>query len=326
MIPSQPSSPNTASNAIDVRDLRKSFKNVNVLHDVSFSVRTGSVFALLGSNGAGKTTTINILTTLIKADGGSATVCGFDIANNPDKVRRSISVTGQFAAIDVVLTGRENIELVARLRHLPHPADVATQLLAQFSLTDAADRRAATYSGGMARRLDIAMSLVGNPSLIFLDEPTTGLDPEARNQMWETIHSLTDQGTTVFLTTQYLEEADRLADTVAMLHKGTIAAIGTPAELKRLTPGGIIDLAFADDAQATQATRILSPAMKVTPGEPFDLVVETDGSVRQIAAMFIRLLDADLEPIGFAERIPSLDDVFFAITSRPLDHTEEIHQ
>jgi ABC-2 type transport system ATP-binding protein len=199
-------------------------------------VKKGSIFALLGSNGAGKTTIIKILTILLKQDGGTAAVNGFDVAAKPDSVRQSISLTGQFAAVDEILTGRENLIMIARLRHLKNPRQVADDLLKRFGLTDAADRRVSTYSGGMGRRLDIAMSLIGTPQLIFLDEPTNGLDPEARIEVWKTVKELAANGTTVFLTTQYLDEAEQLADRIAILHEGRIIANGTLADLKKLFP------------------------------------------------------------------------------------------
>jgi ABC-2 type transport system ATP-binding protein len=227
--------------AIRVRGVEKSFKDVHVLRGVNFDVRAGSIFALLGSNGAGKTTVVKILSTLLKADAGTATVHGIDVAANPGDVRDSISLTGQFAAIDDVLTGRENLVLIAKLRHLNDPGAVADGLLARFSLTDAGGRRAATYSGGMRRRLDIAMSLIGNPPVIFLDEPTTGLDPQARIEVWDTIKELAKVGTTVLLTTQHLDEAEQLADRIAILHKGTIIQNGTLTELKQLLPSATIE-------------------------------------------------------------------------------------
>lgn len=222
--------------AISVQGLKKSYKNIPVLKGVDFQVSKGSIFALLGSNGAGKTTIVRILSTLLKQDGGNATVNGFDVASKPGNVRQSISLTGQFAAVDEVLTGRENLVMIGRLRHLDNPHQVADGLLERFGLTDAADRRASTYSGGMRRRLDIAMSLVGKPQLIFLDEPTTGLDPEARIEVWKIVKELAGSGTTVFLTTQYLEEAEQLADRIAILHEGKIIVSGTLAELKKLFP------------------------------------------------------------------------------------------
>ena len=222
--------------AIRVQGIEKSFKDLHVLRGVDFDVEAGSIFALLGSNGAGKTTLVRILSTLLKADAGTATVHGFDVADDAGDVRESISLTGQFAAVDEVLTGRENLVLVAKLRHLKNPGAIADDLLARFSLTEAGNRKASTYSGGMRRRLDISMSLIGNPPIIFLDEPTTGLDPQARIEVWQTIKQLAKGGTTVLLTTQYLDEAEQLADRIAILHKGTIIQNGTLAELKNLLP------------------------------------------------------------------------------------------
>jgi ABC-2 type transport system ATP-binding protein len=227
--------------AIQVNGLQKSYKQLHVLKGVDLEVEKGSVFALLGSNGAGKTTVIKILTTLLKQDGGTAAVNGFDVAAKPDNVRQSISLTGQFAAVDEILTGRENLIMIARLRHLTDPRPVADDLLNRFGLTDAADRRVSTYSGGMRRRLDIAMSLVGKPQVIVLDEPTTGLDPEARLEVWKTVKELANNGTTVFLTTQYLDEAEQLADRIAILHEGKIIANGTLADLKKLFPAAKVE-------------------------------------------------------------------------------------
>jgi len=222
--------------AIQVQGLEKSYGGLSVLRGVDFEVAVGSIFALLGSNGAGKTTVVRILSTLLDADGGSASVRGFDVAAQAAEVRESISLTGQFAAVDEILTGRENLVLVARLRHLADPGAVADGLLERFALTDAADRRVSTYSGGMRRRLDIAMSLIGNPPVVFLDEPTTGLDPQARLDVWDDVRNLARQGTTVLLTTQYLDEAEQLADRIAILHEGRIITNGTLAELKQLLP------------------------------------------------------------------------------------------
>ena len=222
--------------AIHVQGLEKSYKKLRVLRGVDFDVARGSIFALLGSNGAGKTTVVNILSTLLKPDAGTATVDGFDVAAQPANVRESISLTGQFAAVDEILTGRENLVLVARLRHLKGAGQIADDLLARFQLTDAADRRVSTYSGGMRRRLDIAMSLIGNAPVIFLDEPTAGLDPQSRVEVWNSVRQLAGQGTTVLLTTQYLDEAEQLAGRIAILHQGRIIANGTLAELKQLFP------------------------------------------------------------------------------------------
>ncbi|MBU8858017.1 MULTISPECIES: ABC transporter ATP-binding protein [unclassified Micromonospora] len=231
----------TREPAIRVRGVTKSYQDLHVLRGVNFEVSAGSIFALLGSNGAGKTTLVRILATLLKASSGTATVHGFDVSSAPAEVRKSISLTGQFAAVDEVLTGRENLILVAKLRHLKNPAAIADDMLARFSLTDAGNRRAGTYSGGMRRRLDIAMSLVGNPPVVFLDEPTTGLDPQARIEVWQTVRQLAEDGTTILLTTQYLDEAEQLADRIAILHRGTIIQNGTLAELRQLLPAAKVE-------------------------------------------------------------------------------------
>lgn len=227
--------------AIEVKGLRKSFKDAEVLKGVDLEVKRGEIFALLGSNGAGKTTIVRILSTLLKPDEGTAAVNGFDVVSKPDNVRQSISLTGQFAAVDEILTGRENLIMIARLRHLDHPRQAADDLLNRFGLTEAADRKPSTYSGGMRRRLDIALSLVGKPQILFLDEPTTGLDPEARIEVWNIVKELADGGTTVFLTTQYLEEAEQLADRISILHEGRIIASGTLAELKKRFPSAKVE-------------------------------------------------------------------------------------
>jgi ABC-2 type transport system ATP-binding protein len=226
----------TTEHAIEISGLTKSYGDHAVLTGVDLSVPTGTICALLGSNGAGKTTVVRILSTLLRADGGAASVNGHDVATAPAQVRQSISLTGQFAAVDEILTGRENLVLVAQLRRLPDPGRIADDLLARFALTDAAGQRAGTYSGGMRRRLDIAMSLIGDPPVLFLDEPTTGLDPQSRLEVWRTVKALAGQGTTVLLTTQYLDEAEHLADRIAILHEGRIIADGTLAELKALLP------------------------------------------------------------------------------------------
>ena len=231
----------TATRAIEVRGLRKSFGDLEVLRGVDLTVERGSIVALLGSNGAGKTTLVRILSTLLRADAGTAEVTGIDVARDAASVREVISLTGQFAAVDEVLTGRENLVLIARLRHLADPGAVADELLATFSLTDAASRRAGTYSGGMRRRLDIAMSLIGDPKIVFLDEPTTGLDPQARIEVWDAVRRLAASGTTVLLTTQYLDEAEQLADRIAILHEGRIIADGTMADLQRLLPPATVE-------------------------------------------------------------------------------------
>ena len=227
--------------AIRVQGLKKSYKDLRVLNGVDFDVAGGSIFALLGSNGAGKTTLVRILSTLVTSDGGTAEVSGFDVATRPGEVREAISLTGQFAAVDEILTGRENLVLVAQLRHLPGPGAIADALLARFALTEAGMRKVSTYSGGMRRRLDIAMSLIGNPPVVFLDEPTTGLDPQGRLEVWAAVRELASQGTTVLLTTQYLDEAEQLADRIAILHDGRILVNGTLAELKKLLPPATVE-------------------------------------------------------------------------------------
>lgn len=301
--------------AIAVSHLQKSFKKVKVLDGVSFSVERGTIFALLGSNGAGKTTTINILTTLLNADSGTAHVDGYDVVKNAQNVRNRISLTGQFAAVDDVLTGRENLELIGELRHVKDAKGTATALLEQFDLLDAADRRVLTYSGGMRRRLDIAMSLIGSPSIIFLDEPTTGLDPQSRNSMWETIKKLAANGTTVFLTTQYLDEADQLADKIAILHKGKIVAEGTASELKRLLPQGQIELTFQDEKHLNAAASLLQGGKPSLNNEALTLTVTTDGSVTAFAQLLQRLEKAGIEVTEFTKKAPSLDDVFLKIVT-----------
>ena len=309
------------TNAIEVKHLEKGYKGVPVLHDVSFEVRRGTVFALLGANGSGKTTTINVLNTLIKADGGNAIVGGFDVATQPDRVRELISVTGQSAAVDYMLTARENLVLMGELRHVGDPQGVASSLLDKFDLNDAADRRLLTFSGGMGRRLDIAMSLVGEAPIIFFDEPTTGLDPQSRNDMWLTIRDLAGKGTTIFLTTQYLEEADRLADQIAILHGGRVVADGTPEELKAMVPAGLVELDFIDEADLAAAQRALGDGYELSQVDS-KLVVAGSGSVADMADMFIRLNNAGLEPTGFNAKAPTLDDVFFKILG---EDKEEAH-
>jgi ABC-2 type transport system ATP-binding protein len=307
-----------ATNTIEVRNLQKGYKGVPVLEDVSFSVARGTVFALLGANGSGKTTTINILTTLIKADGGTARVAGFDVATQSADVREQISVTGQFAAVDYVLTARENLVLMGELRHIADPEQTAAELLDKFDLNDAADRRLLTFSGGMRRRLDIAMSLVGEAPIVFFDEPTTGLDPKGRTEMWETIRELAKSGTTVFLTTQYLEEADRLADEIAILHGGRIVAEGTPDELKTMVPTGLVEMEFGEQEQLAAAQRVLDEQHHVNQVDG-KLVIATTGSVAEMADMFIRLKDSGIEPTEFTKQTPTLDDVFFKILDEEME-------
>lgn len=258
----------TAAPAIQVRGLEKSYKDLHVLRGVDFDVEKGTIFGLLGSNGAGKTTAVKILSTLLRGDTGTATVNGFDVARQSDDVRRSISLTGQFAAVDEILSGRENLILVARLRHLKNPAGIADDLLARFSLTDAGGRKVGTYSGGMRRRLDIAMSLIGDPPVVFLDEPTTGLDPQARLEVWETVKRLAGRGTTVLLTTQYLDEAEQLADRIAILHEGRIIANGTLAELKQLLPPAQVEYVEKQPSLEDVFLAIVGPAASTQTPAP----------------------------------------------------------
>lgn len=305
-----------ANLAIDVRGLKKSYKTVPVLKDVQFSVRKGSIFALLGTNGAGKTTTINILTTLLKADDGVITVDGFNVNNQASQVRKRISLTGQFAAVDGMLTARENLIMVAELRHVKQPGKTAEDLLRDFSLLDAADRRAVTFSGGMRRRLDIAMSLIGNPSVIFLDEPTTGLDPQSRNAMWEKIRQMAASGATVFLTTQYLEEADQLADDIAILHKGTIVARGTAPELKEMLPASQIELTFATRQVLEAAQKLFASAYTVVADkDSLSLMISANNDTSHVARIFAELGKHNIEVTGFTQHLPTLDDVFMKIVN-----------
>jgi len=312
--------PTAASPAITASGLRKSFGEKVVLDGVDLNVPEGTVFCLLGPNGAGKTTAVHILSTLMRADGGEVRVVGRDPAREPDAVRAAIGVTGQFSAVDGLLTGRENLLLMADLHHLPRAEGRrrAEQLLTDFELTDAADKRAATYSGGMRRRLDLAMTLVGEPRVIFLDEPTTGLDPRSRRTMWQIVRGLVGRGVTIFLTTQYLDEADELADRIAVLDQGRIVALGTAAELKRRVPGGHIRLEFLDEIGLTAAERVLEGA---TRDGDLALNVPGDAGVRALRALLTRLDDAGIEVDGLSVHTPDLDDVFFALTGRPTTET-----
>ncbi|MEU0410451.1 ATP-binding cassette domain-containing protein [Streptomyces griseorubiginosus] len=300
--------------AIAAYGLRKSYGDKTVLDGVDLAVPQGTVFSLLGPNGAGKTTAVKILSTLISADGGQARIAGHDLAAHPQAVRAAIGVTGQFSAVDGLITGEENMLLMADLHHLPRSEGrrVAAELLERFDLTDAARKPASTYSGGMKRRLDIAMTLVGDPRIIFLDEPTTGLDPRSRHTMWQIIRELVTGGVTVFLTTQYLEEADQLADRIAVLHDGRIAAEGTADELKRLVPGGHVRLRFTDpDAyrDAVSALREASP-----DDESLTLQIPNGGSQRELRSLLDRLDAAGVEADELTVHTPDLDDVFFALT------------
>jgi ABC-2 type transport system ATP-binding protein len=303
--------------AITASGLRKAYHDKVVLDGVDLSVRAGSVFSLLGPNGAGKTTTVNILTTLLTADAGTARVAGFDIARETRAVRAAIGVTGQFASVDDLLTGEENLRLMADLQHLggQEGRRVVGQLLERFDLTEAARRMASTYSGGMRRKLDIAMTLVGRPRILFLDEPTTGLDPRSRRTMWTIVRELVADGMTIFLTTQYLDEADQLADRVAVLDQGKLVAEGTPEQLKRQVPGGHVRFRFADADALAAAVRVLPDA---TPDQDdLGLRVPSDGGVRSVRSLLDRLDEYAIDIEEFTVHMPDLDDVFLALTGHP---------
>ncbi|MFI9366122.1 ATP-binding cassette domain-containing protein [Kitasatospora sp. NPDC053057] len=301
--------------AIAVTGLRKSYGDKMVLNGIDLNVPAGTIFSLLGPNGAGKTTTVEILSTLIAADGGQALVAGHDVKRNPGAVRAAISVTGQFSAVDNLLTGRENLIMMADLHHLGRKEGRrrADQLLEQFDLVDASRSRALTYSGGMRRRLDLAMTLVGRPSVIFLDEPTTGLDPRSRHAMWQVIRRLVEDGVTIFLTTQYLEEADQLADRIAVLDQGKLVAEGTAAELKRRVPGSYIRLQFDDEFHLRAATETLGEVSR--DGGSLALRLPSDGSVHSLRHLLEQLDAAAIDVTELTVHTPDLDDVFLALTS-----------
>ncbi|BEK91874.1 ATP-binding cassette domain-containing protein [Nocardia seriolae] len=304
--------PGTA--AIAVTGLCKSFGEHIVLDRIDFDVPEGTVYSLLGPNGAGKTTTVEILSTLKHPDGGEITVGGHDLATDPDGVRSAIGVTGQFSAVDELLTGRENLLLMGDLHHLPRAESrrLAAELLSKFDLEEAGDKIASSYSGGMTRRLDLAMTLVGDPRIIFLDEPTVGLDPRSRRAMWDIIRDLTGRGVTIFLTTQYLEEADQLADRIAVLHRGRLVAEGTADQLKRLVPGGPIRLDFGVRDEFDAAALLFGNAAQVN-GD-LTLAIPSDGAVRSVREVIDRLDSAGVEPAGLSVHTPDLDDVFLALT------------
>ena len=302
--------------AIEVRGLRKSFDKQLVLDDIDLTVEAGTVFALLGPNGAGKTTAVHILSTLIAADAGEIRVAGHDVAREPDAVRHLIGLTGQVSAVDGQFTGEENLRLMADLQHLGREAGGrrVAELLERFDLVDAADKPASTWSGGMRRRLDLAMTLVGDPRIIFLDEPTTGLDPRSRRVMWDIVRELVADGVTILLTTQYLEEADRLANRIALLDNGRIVAQGTPAELKRLVPGGSIRFEFGDAAELERAALAIGGGARDDQG--FALQVPTDGGVHSLRRMLDRLDAERVQVEGLSVRSADLDDVFLSLTGR----------
>ncbi|MEU5052189.1 ATP-binding cassette domain-containing protein [Streptomyces sp. NPDC021096] len=308
--------------AITVRGLSKSYGGKTVLDGIDLTIPRGTVFALLGPNGAGKTTTVQILSTLIPADAGEVTLAGHDLAREADAVRAAIGVTGQFAAVDNLLNAEENLMLMADLHHLPRREGRrrAAELLRRFDLTEAARKPVTTYSGGMRRKLDLAMTLVGDPRVIFLDEPTTGLDPRSRRTMWEIIRSLVaDDGVTIFLTTQYLEEADQLADRIAVLDGGKLIAEGTAEELKRLIPGGHISLRFADPAALDLAAAHFPATGR--NDEELTLQIPSDGSVPTLRAVLDVLDDAGITPEALSQHTPDLDDVFLTLTGSDKQET-----
>jgi len=299
---------------VTVEGLRKSYKDHEVLKGVSFEVKEGGIFALLGSNGAGKTTIINILATLAKANGGKAQINGYDCFTQQNDVKRSISLTGQYATVDGLLTGRENLILIGRLKGIKNPAEKADELLAKFNLTESANKPADSYSGGMKRRLDIAMSLIGNPKVIFLDEPTTGLDPQNRLAMWGLVREMAALGTTIFLTTQYLEEAEALAHYIAVLDEGKIVAEGTSEELKELLPSGMIKLTFHGSELLAAAEVALSEYRVANiNSELLSISVLTEGHVAELTAILTKLQAADVPVLKVEQETPTLEDAFFAI-------------
>jgi ABC-2 type transport system ATP-binding protein len=300
------------SSVIAVSGLRKAYKDKVVLDGIDFDVAAGSVFSMLGPNGAGKTTTVNILTTLLKADAGTVRVAGHDAATATSQVRSVIGVTGQFAAVDELLTGRENLRLMADLKRVRSADQVVAGLLERFDLAESAQQLVATYSGGMRRKLDLAMTLVGNPRIIFLDEPTTGLDPRSRRTMWDIVRGLVADGTTIFLTTQYLEEADQLADRIAVLDQGHLVAQGTPEELKRQVPGTHVRLRFAQPHELDAAARLLADATR--DDDELTLRVPSDGGSRSLRALLDLLDSRAIDANEVTVQTPDLDDVFLALT------------
>ena len=305
-----------SNSAIAVSGLRKAFGDKIVLDGIDLDVRAGTVFSLLGPNGAGKTTTVNVLTTLMKADAGTIRVAGHDVATETKAVRAAIGVTGQFAAVDELLTGQENLQLMADLKHLgsTEARQLVTELLERFDLTESAQKLVSSYSGGMRRKLDLAMTLVGNPQIIFLDEPTTGLDPRSRRTMWGIIRELVAEGVTILLTTQYLDEADQLADRIAVLDQGHLVAQGTPGELKRQAPGSHVRLRFTDVADLDAAARVLTGSTR--DDENLTLRVPSDGGTKSLRALLARLDEQSIEAEEFSVHTPDLDDVFLALTGR----------
>jgi len=310
------------NSAIAVSGLRKAFGDKTVLDGIDLDVPAGTVFSLLGPNGAGKTTTVNVLTTLMTADAGTVRVAGHDVATETKAVRAVVGVTGQFAAVDELLTGQENLQLMADLKRMSSGEGkrAVTGLLERFDLTEAAHKLVSAYSGGMRRKLDLAMTLVGSPQIIFLDEPTTGLDPRSRRTMWDIVRELVADGVTIFLTTQYLDEADQLADRIAVLDQGRLVAQGTPSDLKRQAPGSHVRLRFSNGDDLDAAARVLTGSTR--DQEDLTLRVPSDGGVKSLRALLSQLDEYSINPEEFSVHTPDLDDVFLALTGRA--STEEI--
>lgn len=304
---------NNKNDAIRIQNLKKSYKKTEVLRGVDLTIRQGSIFCLLGSNGAGKTTMVKILSTLLPADSGEAYLCGYDVKKKADLVRSIISLTGQYAAVDGLLTARENLRMIGRLCHIQNSSAKTDALLEQFNLTYAADRPVSTFSGGMRRRLDIAMSLMGAPEIVFLDEPTTGLDPQSRIEMWKVIRDMAETGVTIFLTTQYIEEAEHLADHIAVLHHGKIIAQGSARELKSMLSGGIILLGFADGDSYLAAQRKLKENTYIVNDDAMSISITTDGSVKELTSLLSDLRDIHIAYME--QKQVSLEDVFLTLVT-----------
>ena len=309
--------------SIQVTGLRKSYKGVSVLNDVNFIIEKGTIFSLLGSNGAGKTTTIKVLTTLVKPDSGDVRICGFDVLKEPGKIHEIISLTGQFAAVDETLTGFENLVIMGKLNHLSAPKEKANELLSYFDLAHSANRLVSTYSGGMRRKLDIAMSLVNNPAILFLDEPTTGLDPQSRHNMWDIIKDLKSKGTTIFLTTQYLEEAEELADHIAILDKGSIIVDGTLADLKKLLPQEIIAFTFSSEQDFQKALPLLTEYKVIPDCKNNLLTVYTCEAINVLTKLFKLFITNNINIADVSRKSPSLEDVFLTLIGEKEALTDE---
>lgn len=310
--------------SICVSALQKKYKDKEVLSNVTFSVPKGTIYTLLGSNGAGKTTTIRILTTQIKADNGTVQIEGYNVFDNPQKVHEVISLTGQFSSVDECLTGKENLIIMGKLRHLSKPEETADNLLEYFELAKASNRIVSTYSGGMKRKLDIAMSLIGNPKVIFLDEPTTGLDPQSRHSMWNIIRDLNKSGVTIFLTTQYLEEAEQLADIIGILDNGKIIAEGTPEELKAYLPQGEVQFTFENSEEFEKAILLMKDyKVSITP-EEYSIIVFTDGKADTLSKIFYMLYTSEISIQNFKELAPTLEDVFLSMIEESEGKSNEV--